>query len=857
MQSFLRKLNFKFALFLIIMVGILLAAIIFQELLFEYFLAVCFSIALIFGWLFIFRPSVRALRAGNVNLEALNNQLQISHQQLVEEQQKTSENLGEIQGLHEELKVKEHLYRRLIDSSDNMIYELDEYGRFIFVNPTTEKITGFNRSDLYDKLFWEIVHPNHKEVVVQFYSAQRKKRQEHSYYELPILTATRKTVWIGQSMNMYFLEKNGLIKSSAISRDITDLKMTQVKLANSEKLYRLLSNNSRDLVCLYYYTNEVPFLTYVSPSVKNILGYSPEEFMAKGCFKLMLPEDVHQIQNVAYPLLAKGLSAKSEIRVYKKDGTLAWLEWHAEPFFENEKVIGFQTSARDITQRTENEVKIKEAKEKAEQATRAKSQFLSMMSHEIRTPLNGIIGLTNFLLEDNPSSEQLKYLKLLKFSGDNLLTIINDVLDFSKIEANEIHLEQISFNLKDMLENALQTLRIRATDKGFPLMLSYDSKLPEVVKGDPVRLSQIINNLVSNAIKFTEDGFVKVKVLYVDHHDSTYSVSFSVRDTGIGIPPDKLDYIFESFTQATTDTSRKFGGTGLGLSITKRLLQLMGGDVTVTSKLGQGSEFTFLLELEEASLKHASEDEVLAINSSDRNLNILLVDDNEVNLIVAANYLRKWNFQVTSVTNAAEALERIQQRHYNLVLMDLQMPEMDGYEASRTIRKMEDSYFKEVPILAFTASAMIEDLQRLSVAGINDYVSKPFNPTDLHEKILAYALPEVPGSDKSKLLLNEYSGDNPDTKRMLAERMIDNLKELHQSLLQSINAGDDQLFRKSLHKTQTTLSILNDKDFEQTTTLLKKLLGDRKVMLDKLVSETEQFAKMTQACIVEIQKEIK
>lgn len=855
MQNFIRKLNSKFTFFLIIMVAILLAAILFHELLFEYFL-VCFSVSLVFAWFFIFRPSVKALRNSNNALEALNSKLTQSNQKLSEEQKKTIENLDQIQHLHDDLAIKEHLYKRLIDSSDNMIYELDEYGRFIFVNPITEKITGFSKGDLHDKLLWELVHPNHKDAALQFYATQRKRKQEHSYYELPILSAKRKTIWIAQSMNMYFAEKDGLIKSSVISRDITDLKMTQVKLANSEKLYRLLSNNSRDLVSLYYYTNDLPFLTYVSPSVKNILGYAPEEFVSKGIFQIMLPEDAERIRNVSYPMLAQGISTKSQFRVYKRDRTLIWLEWHAEPFSENEKVIGFQTSARDITQRIENEAKINEAKEKAEQATRAKSQFLSMMSHEIRTPLNGIIGLTNFLLEDDPSPEQLKYLKLLKFSGDNLLTIINDVLDFSKIEANEIHLEHISFNLRDMLDNALQTLRIRATDKGLPLMFTYDPLLPEVLKGDPVRLSQIINNLVSNAIKFTENGYVSVQSLYAAHLANQYSVTFSVSDTGIGIPADKLDYIFESFTQATHDTARKFGGTGLGLSITRRLIQLMGSDITVTSKLGEGTEFTFSLQLEAANLKQASPEELPEATLPSQHIHILLVDDNEVNLIVAANYLRKWNFQVTTAGNGIEALDKIKLRTFNVVLMDLQMPEMDGYEASRIIRQLDDPYFTTVPILAFTASAMAEDIQRLSQVGINDYVAKPFNPNDLHKKVITYALPEVPGSGSTTSLLNEYSGDNPETKRVLAERMIDNLKEIHKALLESVDANDDHSYRKSLHKIQTTLSILNDQDFEQTTTGLKKLLSDRKALADKLLAETERFAGMTLACITELKKEL-
>ena len=555
-----------------------------------------------------------------------------------------------------------------------------------------------------------------------------------------------------------------------------------------------------------------------------------------------------------------GKPTRSEYRVYKKDGTLAWIEAFAEPFFDDDgKVIGFQTSARDITQRIENEAKLNEAKEKAEQATLAKSQFLSMMSHEIRTPLNGIIGLTNFLLEGNPSEEQLKHLKLLRFSGDNLFSLINDVLDFSKIEANEIHLEHIPFNLHNLLENALQTLRIRATDKGLPLMFSYDTQLPEIVKGDPVRLSQIINNLVSNAIKFTENGFVTVQVLFAGKKDDKYAIAFSVRDTGIGIPADKLDYIFESFTQATPDTARKFGGTGLGLSITKRLIQLMGSDIVVVSELGKGTEFTFSLSMEEAQLGSDSTDYPVHPSEKVKSLSILLVDDNDVNLIVASNYLKKWGFQVSTAENGKEALDLIAQKVYHLVLMDLQMPEMDGYETSRTIRKMDDPYFKNVPIIALTASAMMEDIQRLGKAGITDYVAKPFDPNELHEKIIKHALSEVPETlvSSSGFSLDAYSGGDPETAKVLALRMVDNLKELQDSLDQSLFEKKEEIYRKSLHKMQTTLSILNDQQFIETLESLKGLMGNQKEIANRLLAAIEQFKIKSNEHIASLLEKIK
>ncbi len=826
----------------------------------HFFFGICVFMAIVFGFAYIVLPSIRQLRSGNRNLEGLNHELHEINTKLVQTEQFAQENLSKVQKLHDDLTLKENQYRKLIESSDNMIYELDENGQFIFVNPITEYITGFSKEELYRKLFWEIVHPNHKDAAIQFYFQQRKKKQEHSYYELPIVTAKRKTIWIGQSTSMYFLgNDDGLAKSSIISRDVTNFKMTQLKLENSEKLYRLISTNSRDLVSLYNYVEDTPIRTYVSPSVKDILGYTPDELIGKVPFDIMVPEDSERMKKTSHMKVMGGKSTRSEYRVYKKDGSIAWIEAFAEPFFDDAgKVIGFQTSARDITQRIENEAKINEVKEKAVQATLAKSQFLSMMSHEIRTPLNGIIGLTNFLLEDNPSQEHLKHLKLLKFSGDNLLTIINDVLDFSKIEANEIHLERISFNLKNMLENALQTLRIRATDKGLPLMFSYDSKLPDIVKGDPVRLSQIINNLVSNAIKFTEKGFVTVQALFTGKHEDKYSITFSVRDTGIGIPADKQSYIFESFTQATPDTARKFGGTGLGLSITKRLIQLMGNDIIVVSELGKGTEFTFSLNLEEAQVSDESVEYQTNYYEKTKEISILLVDDNDVNLIVASNYLKKWLFKVRTAENGKEALDLIAQKAFHLILMDLQMPEMDGYEASLKIREMSEPYFKEIPIIALTASAMIEDIERLSKVGITDFVSKPFNPQELHDKIMRYALPEVPGTlTETEFSLDAYSGGDKETANLLALRMVDNLKELQDALNQSVERKTDDLYRKSLHKMQTTLSIINDSRLMTNLELIKNLLGDQKEVENQLMAEVEQFTRQSNEHIIKLLEKVK
>jgi PAS domain S-box-containing protein len=814
-------------------------------------------ITMILGLTFILRPSFSKLERSNKELTELNEKLQASYQELQATEEEIRGNLEHIQILQEHLETKEKQYRELIENAEEVIYELDEDGKFTYLNPTTEVITEYTQAELLHKPYWRILHPDNKEDVMDFYMTQTKSRQVKSYYEVAIVTATGRTVWLSQNVRLFISENGWIHKVSVIARDITLLKETQDKLKKSEKQYRLISTNSKDLISLYDVDiDSDPIRSYVSPSVKDILGYEQEEVIGQSPFKFIHPEDVERMKKNVHPATLNGEMAFAEYRAVRKDGKYIWMESYSQPYVDDEgKVIGFQTSARDITKRKETEISLKEAKEKAEEATNAKSQFLSMMSHEIRTPMNAVIGLTNFLLEENPREDQMRHLKLLKFSSENLLTIINDILDFSKIEAGKVQIESIPIHLANFLNDIVQSIKIKADDKGIMMTSSYDEKLPSAIYGDPVRISQVINNLLSNAIKFTKRGKVEFIVNYAGADHGRSVIAFSVKDTGIGIEQDKLEIIFDQFSQANTDTARMFGGTGLGLAITKKLLNLMGSEITVKSQLGEGSEFSFALNVEEAkAVQLLDKDNQLRANRRNHAAHILLVEDNDVNQIVATNFLTKWGYRVTIANNGKEALEMVKHKSYHLILIDLQMPEMDGYEATSKIRGMSEPYFEKIPIIAITASTMANMENKLTSVGITDYITKPFRSKDLEEKILQYEFDVSDHVSKRSLrdALNDYSESNEEVNLDLVKRMIKNINELQTTLDQSLKTSDVTFFANTGHKMRTTFGILQKERFISGMEEIKHLIILRNDLTDQLDAKIDLFKSICNESIEEL-----
>ncbi|WP_165760459.1 ATP-binding protein [Niastella populi] len=391
---------------------------------------------------------------------------------------------------------------------------------------------------------------------------------------------------------------------------------------------------------------------------------------------------------------------------------------------------------KDINRRKTTQQKLIEAIEEAKKAKRMQEQFLANMSHEIRTPMNGIKGMTDLLLETPLAEKQQDMAAMIKRSINTLLVVINDILDFSKIKAGKLHIEKINLNIKEVIGNTVSLFSHQLQTKGLPLQINIDPNIPEHLTGDPHRLNQILNNLLSNAIKFTTEGHINITVAIQKQTVDTMTLAFTITDTGVGIPEDSITYIFDSFSQASQDISRRFGGTGLGLTICKQLLQLQGGDISVQSAVGKGSSFQFYLPFDINNTPAAEMPALPGKPEHDHPLTgkqVLVAEDNEINQKLIEFVLRKAGGTVTIANNGEEAIQLLQQNNlYDLIIMDLQMPKMDGYATTYYIR---NNLRLKIPIIAMTATAMKDEQWQCLHAGMNEYMTKPFEFAELYKRI--------------------------------------------------------------------------------------------------------------------------
>ncbi|MBI4641226.1 MAG: response regulator [Candidatus Tectomicrobia bacterium] len=545
-------------------------------------------------------------------------------------------------------------------------------------------------------------------------------------------------------------------------------KRVEEALRESEVMAQRLFESAPDALVV---VNPKGRIVRINTQAEQMFGYSRDELLDK-LIEVLIPEhfrERHMEQRagyIAHPHI-RPLGMGLELYGKRKEGRSFPVDVMLGPLETAEGVFVLCT-IRDITERKRVEEELRQAKEEAEAANRAKSEFLANVSHEVRTPMNGIIGMMELLRNTHLTTQQREYLNMVKESADSLLRVINDILDFSKIEAGRLELESTEFNLREMLGNTTKVLSVSANLKGLDLLCHISPRVPDMLVGDHGRLFQVIINLVNNAIKFTERGKIVVSVEVESKTNNDICLHFTVSDTGIGIPPDKQQLIFEPFIQADTSTRRRYGGTGLGLAISKQFVEMMGGKIDLKSKVGKGSQFHFTtrfgvgngvtrLPLTTTVEKGAAPAPQHLLPAS-RRLHILLAEDNVINQAVATGILESAGHAVAVAKNGREVLAALEREPFDLILMDVQMPEMDGFEATEAIREKERATGTHIPIVAMTARAMRSDQERCLEAGMDGYLSKPIRPGELMRAIATSALGVAePPTESETAIVKEIS----------------------------------------------------------------------------------------------------
>jgi PAS domain S-box-containing protein len=535
-------------------------------------------------------------------------------------------------------------------------------------------------------------------------------------------------------------------------------------------------------------------------------------------------------------------------------------------------ILGAVIVARDITEQNKNQSELMEAKvfaelatelaevakEKAEDAAKSKQQFLSNMSHEIRTPMNAIIGFTKVLLKTSLSDKQKEYLDAIKISGDALIVLINDILDLAKVDAGKMSFEKTPFKMASSISSMLHLFELRIQEKNLQLIKVYDESIPKILIGDPIRLHQIILNLVSNALKFTNRGNIIVEVKLLSEDDEKVRIAFSVKDTGIGIVDYKLEKIFENFQQASHGTSRLYGGTGLGLAIVKQLVEAQGGIIEVKSRIDEGSIFTFQLDFYKSKDVEVKENHPITVDEKNTEIKVLVVEDIPLNQLLMKTLLDDFGFQRDIASNGRVAIEKLKTNTYDVILMDLQMPEMNGFEATEYIRNEMNL---TIPIIALTADVTTVDLEKCTQVGMNDYIAKPVDEKLLYNKIINIVKKiDLKSMDATinlfglmkctdlTYLLNKTKS-NPALMMEMIALYLEQTPVLVLSMKESLRKSDWQMLNAAIHKMIPSFSIVGiDKRFEEVAKRIQAYslsLNDTKTIHD-LVSQIDKVC--TQAC---------
>lgn len=609
--------------------------------------------------------------------------------------------------------------------------------------------------------------------------------------------------------------------------------------------YAAVVEDGSDLIFIVDFDGNIH---YHNASVRGTLGYKAKGLYGKNFFDFILPAGVDDLKRRFRQSQKRAYTEKVEIQFLCKDRSYKFLEFNAINLKHKVGLNGFILDCRDITQR-------KRDAEELVRLQKAKEQFLANISHEIRTPINGIAGMASLLSQDSSPEERGTYLNAIKHSAENLKVIINDILDLAAIDSGKLRFENIPFNLHDLLPSLVGMFAYQAKEKKIELGYTIQPSLDRILLGDPVRLNQILINLISNAVKFTHSGKIEVHCSVVERQKKGCAVKIQVIDTGVGVPSDKLDKIFESFSQADASVTRKYGGSGLGLTIVKQLVELQRGSIEVRSEEHKGSNFIVTIPYVFAKSNRVKKTAAPAVPMSTKktldSMKVLLVEDNDINRLYAKSILHQWNCNVDIAENGLVAIEKIKYNFYDVVLMDVQMPVMDGYEATRAIRIM-DSHMRHAPIVALTANATKTDIEKCLSSGMNDYLPKPFTPDDLYQKIAGEMNIKVQKRTAGKKIeaparsgfdlayLRSISDNNHEFLREMIDTFVQSMPPVLKEMQQSLQEQDWRKLSRLAHQIKPSFSLLGMEALRKTVFYIEQN-ADQKTDLQEVTRTTLQF----------------
>lgn len=783
--------------------------------------------------------------------------------------------ISESKRAEKELHRSEENLAAIFHEAEAGISEISPEGRFLRVNDKLCRIFGRSREEMLQLSIADVTLPEYlphsQEALERLLKTAEPESLDKCY-----MKADGTKIWANSALSLLNHKEKGQPTILAITVDLTEQRQAEEALRQSEERFRLATASGN----MYSWELDMATQEFMySGSASSVLNVSSLADLPKDLNEMMriIHEDDLERVKTEFELAQKEADTFSiDFRVIIDEKGIFWLEQNArvfrDPQGKAQRIIGI---AQNITDRKLAAEALEKAKNEAEIAARAKEEFLSTMSHEIRTPLNAINGLTSLLLQKHPRQDQQETLNTLKFSAHSLLTLINDVLDYSKIEAGKVELEQIDYQLSTLVDSIRQAQLPSAESRDNELYFHMEDNVPDVLKGDPHKLVQILNNLISNAIKFTEHGSIYLNVRLEKLEKEKAWLHFEVRDTGIGISEDKIEAIFEKFTQADSSTVRRYGGTGLGLSITKSLLELMGSEIVVESKEGEGSKFSFTLRLEIGNQANLRKVEHIYTESKKdkarlKKLKILLVEDAEINRMVVLQHLEEWwELNADEAMNGKEAVEKAKKVDYDLILMDKRMPEMDGIEATRRIRKLSEHYAR-IPIIILTADAsMKEEVSESGESLFDALVTKPFEPDRLMKTIISQ-ISEQESTDsptpspesktagpEANIFVPDFSraedtfGDSVKQKKVFYQKTVDALQVFQTEYVEGLEEENEKQLEDSMHKVKMLFNMLGLEAFYEKMQTVRY-----RVEAETIGNEIDEVRKGLEEVIAKVQQRL-